>query len=740
MTTTRPVQVSASSGELDPLLHQRPDFQRYQTGLMECKGFVPLRQGGFTRSPGTIYRGTTDGNKLAIRIPFIFARNDTLALEFTDLKMRVWRYGQLVLVSGGAPYELATPFTEADLPNLDWEQDNDLVYIVDGRQPKQLLSRFALDNWTIAPVDFTSGPFRAQNVDTSKKITPDGANGNINLAANTAIFDDSMVGALMLIKPTDFDNTPLWVGNATATVGDRVRNEDKIYELTQGDNTGANPPIHSFGKVRTDASKTTVWEFISTDEGIVRITAVNSATSADADVLQRVPLGAVNDATHRWSIGAWNDKYGYPSRLGRHKRRLYAANTLNDPRTVWASAIGDFKDHNPSTDADAAFAYEIDGNGSRNEITFLTSGQRGIYIGALGEVRRGFSAEAGEAIGPATFDTEAVDSAGGLKSKPVTPYNFPIYISIDGSRIQETRYSFEDDGSAPVELTLPSQHLGNEFFQQMVWQAAPEKYIWTRRASGDLVVMIYDPQQDVLGWAPIPVADGHVEHMDVTVSEDGIYDVVTMIVRRVINGQTVRYVEEQAINRRAILGSDPEHYFNHGFASKVFEPAAPTDTFNMDHLSNEEVWALTDMGHFGPLTVQANGLVILPEPVNRAIIGLKDESHRARTLPINAAGKDGDTRGRPRELHSGIGIGLHKTSAGKISAVERQPGREELQTIPADLTEIGVALDILETTTGIVSVDVPSGHANEVHLQFDPFGIAPMTITAIIPEAEEAGP
>lgn len=53
MTRTSPQQRSFSSGEIDPLLHQRSDYQRNQSGLALCRGFLPLPQGGFTRAPGT---------------------------------------------------------------------------------------------------------------------------------------------------------------------------------------------------------------------------------------------------------------------------------------------------------------------------------------------------------------------------------------------------------------------------------------------------------------------------------------------------------------------------------------------------------------------------------------------------------------------------------------------------------------------------------------------------------------
>ena len=157
-------QYAFNSGEISPLLFGRPDYQRHQTGLKRCCGWLPLRQGGITRAPGTIYRGSTKNDAAARTISFEFAANDAVVLEFTNGIMRVWRYGVLVL-SGGSPYELVVPYDDAAIGRLKWVQSADVIYFTDGVLPPQKLSRFALDNWAISDVDFDRGPFQAQNLD-----------------------------------------------------------------------------------------------------------------------------------------------------------------------------------------------------------------------------------------------------------------------------------------------------------------------------------------------------------------------------------------------------------------------------------------------------------------------------------------------------------------------------------------------------------------------------------------------
>lgn len=739
MTDSRPFQNAFSSGEIDPLLHARTDFQRYQTGLAKCQGYLPLRQGGFTRAPGTIYRGTTLNDLPARRIPFEFAANDALTLEFTNNRMRVWRYGSLVM-NGGVPYELVTPYAESDLPNLQWVQSSDVIYMVDGRQPMQKLSRFALDNWTIADAPLNSGPFRTQNLDQALRIASSGADGAVTLSATAAIFDAGWVGTLVRLEPTDFSSVPQWVGNVPAVIGTRVYFDGNIYVMSQGDNTGTNPPTHDVGYHRTDVGKPTEWLFDSSFVGIVRVTGFISATQVSAQVIQRVPLPCITHSTYRWSEGAWSTRYGYPACIEMHDgQRMWAARTPTEPRTIWASTAGDFLDFAPSTKADGSFAYSIAATQTQNSIEWLKRGKGGIFIGALGEVVRGFSISREQAIGPTTFDTEPAGEDGVAPTAPIRGHGYPIYITKDGQKLLELRYAFEEDGTDPVELSLPSQHLGAREFQQIVWQSSPQRYAWLRVADGALVVLNYDPKQDVLGWAVVPVAGGEVEEMDVTPGLDGSSDVLTLIVKRTVNGQVKRFVEEQALIYGQLTGADPIHKAVHFFASSVFEPVSATNTFSVPHLANEVVHVWTDAGEYGPITVQSDGTVTLPVPVNHAVIGLFDATHYAETLDIQAEARDGSSRGRQRRLEGPIGIDLYKTAAGCVEAVERHFGQPDILGGKQDLVPLDIAADLSTAYSGTSKSDAVSGYADGVRLRFTPSGGAPMTVTGITPNIDEVG-
>lgn len=733
-------QVSFSAGEVSPLLHRRYDYQRSQTGLAACRGFIPLRQGGITRAPGTIHRGSTRNDAAARLVPFEFAENDALILEFTANFMRVWRYGQLVM-SGASPYQLATPFGAASLPRLQWVQSADVIYIADGLQPIQKLSRLALSNWTIAPAAFNSGPFRVQNLDETSKLQASGATGTITLTSSAGIFKAGHVGSLIRMKPVDQSNVPLWTGNTTITVaGQKMRYDGKTYVHIAGGSTGVNPPTHDAGTEQVSTSPDVKWRFVDDGSGICRITGITNASTATATVLKTMPQGVIDDPTYRWEEGAWSALHGYPAALELYDQRLVAAATPSDPRTLWFSTIGDYQDFEPGVEADSAFAYAIAGDTSLNKIQWLRRGRSGLHIGAMGEEYSTRSENRGQAIGPTTTYFGFDSSIGSrVNVRPIVPDGSPMFVAKDGKRLIVIDYSLEADANRASELSLPAQHIGAVGFAEIAWQGSPQRLAWIRRDDGTMAVLVYDPAEEILGWAVYPVAGGSVEAMAVSPSADGSADVVTLVVARTVNGQLKRFVEDQALTYGIATDvadiADAVHYF----AASVQTPASPTDTFNVPHLVGQQVRVWTDLGDYGPLTVDPAGVVQLPITVGRAVIGLFDATHYAETLDLLGAAPDGSTMGRQRRITKPIRIGVHRTAAGQISVVEKDFAQAERAGDRLSIIPRAVAADLTSAYSGVAPIMAASGMSTELALRFYPEGGAPLTITAIIPPITEAG-
>lgn len=729
-----PPQLTFSAGEVSPLLYGRTDYQRTQSGLRQCRGFLPLRQGPVTRAPGTLYRGRTRGDAAARLVAFQFAEDDAVVLEFTHLRMRVWRYGALVM-AGASPYELVTPYPAASLGRLKWVQSADVIYLVDGLRPPQRLARLALNSWTIGDASFSRGPFAEENTNEAVTISASGDIGAVTLSGVGGPFVAGHVGGLMSLRVVDDDTIPEWTGNTPVAVGDRMRYDGRVYLVTAGNYTGVNPPTHTRGKWKSGINDNATWLYRSDDTGIVRITAVTSANAASATVLKRLPPAVVGTPTYAWSEGAWSTKRGWPSSIALYDQRLVLAGTPAAPRTLWFSVIGDYADMEPGIEADDAFAYTIAGSQTLNRILWMQPGTRGLHVGALGEEYSSRASSSDQAIGAQNAAFRIDSTIGSRDVQPVAPDGRPVFLSRDGRRVFELRYAFEQDATSAVELSLPAEHLGADGFEEIAWQSAPVRLGWLRRGSGDLVMLIHDPQEEVLGWATLPVAGGVVESLCVSSSADGTDDVVTLVVRRTIGGSTVRHVEEVAPIYGVASTGEPIAAAKHLFAGiEVVNPAGFTTVSGLGHLEGQTVAAWTDFGELGPLVV-SGGAVDLGAEVGRAFVGLVDATHVCETLDLAGQVREGGALGRPRRV-KGVGLRWHRTAAAEMRQVERAFGTADVEGRWQDVTQLPVPADLVEGFSGVINVALPSGFRAEVTQQLRPVGGAPMTLAGLMPLAE----
>ena len=89
--------VNFASGELSPSVWNRVERPFYVTGCEIMRNFIPKLTGGAEFRPGFIYINHTRLNKVAFKIPFEFNASQAYTLEFTDLKMRVFKDGGVVV-------------------------------------------------------------------------------------------------------------------------------------------------------------------------------------------------------------------------------------------------------------------------------------------------------------------------------------------------------------------------------------------------------------------------------------------------------------------------------------------------------------------------------------------------------------------------------------------------------------------------------------------------------------------
>ena len=134
----------------------RTDTERYQNALKTCENFVVKPHGGVERRPGTQFVAEVkDSTKKVRLIRFEFNRAQSYVLEFGNLYIRFYTQNGRI-ESSGTPVEVATPYTEAQLDDIQVAQSADVMYIVHPSHNPRKLARTSNTVWTLTDVSFTA--------------------------------------------------------------------------------------------------------------------------------------------------------------------------------------------------------------------------------------------------------------------------------------------------------------------------------------------------------------------------------------------------------------------------------------------------------------------------------------------------------------------------------------------------------------------------------------------------------
>lgn len=542
------LQSNFNSGELTPRLIARSDLQRFFSGLLLNENFFILTQGGVKKRMGTLVDGITNENKKARLISFFKSANDALIFELTDYKLRVWNIDYSLVMAGEVPYEVETPWPESELFNLSFSQASDVVFVTNincSEKPKVIL-RHANNNIVIQDLEYKNGPFLAGNGDNIT-LTPSAVTGTISLNASGNIFNNSKIGTLYRLRE-NLGNPPMdkWEPSKAITSGLKRQNAGRVYRSTNSATSGTTPPIHSEGSVSDGA---VIWEFVHDGAGILKITSVASPTSASAIVLSELPSA---NATLLWEEGAFSDLNGYPATLCIHQERLFAAQTLAQPDTLFGSQTEGYNSTSVDFKPGLGTGLVVDTDALRRTVT---GGQVRPFLhlvsaGAL----YGFTPKTIEIISgpserePITPSGAAAISRPGVGAhaqvQPVLGASEIIYISNSGRALMALPWSEKIGDGLARNLSILSEHIGKlGKFTQLAIIEGPEPVIFVLNEFGKLFGVAYSPEQEVIGWWRIKFSGNcQVESICVLRRPDGDDELWISCVR-IVNNQKIRTVE-----------------------------------------------------------------------------------------------------------------------------------------------------------------------------------------------------
>lgn len=503
------IQPSFASGELAPSLYARVDLARYQTGLRLCRNFIVMPYGGIKNRPGTVFISPTKASGAARLIPFEFNDEQTYVLEFGNLYMRVYKDGGIVESSPGVPYEVVTPFTEAQLFALNYTQSADVMTLVHPAHEPRQLSRLDHDDWTLATIAFIPGIVAPTDLAGTALTGGSGATSPYRYVLTSVSDADVPEESLPTETPvsvSSFDNKP--GANLTWTA-----EPDADYYNVYKDNNGSG----IFGFIgRADGTT-------FTDNNIL-------PTKTDTPPTGKNPF-----------VGTGN----YPGAVGYYQQRLCFAGSDLGPQTMWMSKVGNFNNFGFSTpikDDDSITLTIASRQVHRfrhlvqlQELLGLTTGGEWVFRGS------------DTGLTPKTVQAKVQSYNGSSRIPPIVVNNSAIYVQSRNNVVSSLAYTFESDGFNGEDLTKFSPH----FFRghQLVdwtFQQVPDRLVWAARDDGTLLCMTFLPEEQLIAWHQ-HVTDGAVE--SVCSIAEGDEDALYLLVRREVDGSTVRYVERMATRR-----------------------------------------------------------------------------------------------------------------------------------------------------------------------------------------------
>lgn len=621
-------QRSFAFGEVAPALYARPDLAMYSQALRTLRNAYVMRAGGVQSRPGTMRGITTKQQDARVRlVPCIFSDEQNYMLEFGNQYVRVLLQGDVIRVPSSGnwaddteyalgvvvsqstvvgvqnflciqahtsieadnrplsgtdwedywyemesgsfpPLVWPTPYTTAQIDQLQFAQTPGVVTIVHPSHPVKQLTRVTATQWTLANLSFVSPGEVTPPDNFVAEIDTTGLAAWVtatSYALNALVTNNDVVyrcisahtsGASSApgtgaswetywkIKGVGGDDEGFWY---VVTAYDDVGNQSNA-SATQKLDFSQNPlsptwrtVILSWDPVPDAVAYSVYRSFNSTSYQRIGVTGnavfYDSNPTSSAYIYPEGPPQALD---------IFEGANNYPSAVSFYQQRLLLAATNNAPDTVWASVTGrpfDFSVRFPLQDDDLVSWRQL----SRQaiEIRHLVEiGRRLVAFTNIGEYIITGADDGVLRPGEVNPTVYSYNGANGLS--PIVIDNTALYVQARGSRVLRISPEYQDE-PAGSDLSLLATHL-LEGYEIVSWayQEVPNSLVWMVRNDGVLLCLSYVREAGITAWSKCDT-QGFVE--SVCCVPEGNEDVVYLVV--VHNG--IRRIQ-RIVNR---LAEDP---------------------------------------------------------------------------------------------------------------------------------------------------------------------------------------
>jgi hypothetical protein len=726
MPRSAPIGEAFNSGELSPRMAGRVGSAPYAAGCHRLEGFIPDIAGPAVKCGGTAYvAAVKDEARRSWLVRFERDRDSVFMLEFGHLYVRFYKDYATVL-SGGSPYEVATPYTEADLINaagafaIDYTQSGDILYLAHRSHQPRKLSHFTDTNWTLTEYSPIGGPFQDQNA-TAVTVYASANTGAVTLNASAATFTADMVGTLFYLEQKAVSDVLQWeVGKVITTPATR-RSGGRNYSALNSATTGTITLTHTEGAVY-DGDAGVQWQYLDAGYGWAQITGFTSSTQVSATVLSRIPDGAVGsgNASTKWALGAWSDSQGWPDCVGFYLDRLVWARD----QLVWMSVAGDYENMQPRDAGrqltDSAISLPIPSRRG-NPILWLETLEVGLVVGTGSDEWLVGPASRNDPLGPLNISANPAGAIGSRAVPALRIFDSIIFTQRSGKRLRALRY-LQGEGAIYADLNAYADHVTPGFIST-AYVAEPYSMIVGAGSDGSFAAVTYYPEQQVLGWWRRPMA-GVVECVQAIPSPDASRDDLWLIVRRTIGGVTRRYVEWMKPPLADDADQKDAFYVDSGI---TYSGAAATVISGLGHLEGQTLNVLVN-GATHPQRTVASGSITLQRAGTTVHAGLPYTA-RLATMDIEAGSATGTAQGKMKRAYR-LAVRLLRTLGGRLGTSETK--LDTLQFRDASVP-MGSAPPLF---TGDKYAPGPGGSDRVARVWFEHSDPLPATVVAVMPQIQ----
>jgi hypothetical protein len=366
-------------------------------------------------------------------------------------------------------------------------------------------------------------------------------------------------------------------------------------------------------------------------------------------------------------------------------------------------------------------------SGQLNEIKSMVSVPTGLVL-LTSKANWLVSAGTGAAITPIDIVANA-HSYNGTSDVPPIIANFDIlFVQSKGSIVRDLTFNFYTQIYTGTDISVLSSHLfyGHTILE-WAWAEEPFKVVWVVRDDGIALSLTFLKEQELIGWAHSDT-DGLFKSVATVVEEVdfGLTDSIYFVIERVINGNTVKYIE---VLETRLFDDDAVNAWCVD-AGLRYVGAPATDFSGAEHLAAKDVTGLADGVIIPSFTMPTDGNFTLPTPASVVTVGLPFEP-QLKTLPLDIG--QPTVQGKRKGIN-GVTVRVQQTLGLAI-------GKDFDSTVPMkDLVLGNVGSATNEVVTGLVTADArtiidPSWDVPGQYCIRQPFPL-PVTILGVIPEIE----